>query len=211
MASRAISLRLGQSGDAAGLALMSRDLIERGFGWSWTRARVARTMAGRDTATVVACSGREVIGFAMMYFGEQHAHLNLLAVRPAYQRRGIGRRLMAWLEESARAAGITGIYLEVRVNNQDARRFYRVLASRSSHCCPATMAGWKQRCGWRATCAIAPRHIPPEVCSTQRHEVGDEVPDDEWPQVARPQCKYTCGDRVQSVGEDFGCPALEVR
>lgn len=127
MASRAITLRLGQSGDAAELALMSRDLIERGFGWSWTRARVARTMAGRDTATVVACAGREVIGFAMMYFGEQHAHLNLLAVRPAYQRRGIGRRLMAWLEESARAAGITGIYLEVRVNNQDARRFYRVL------------------------------------------------------------------------------------
>ena len=29
--------------------------------------------------------------------------------------------------ESARAAGITGIYLEVRVNNQDAPRFYRVL------------------------------------------------------------------------------------
>ena len=83
MASRAITLRLGQPGDAAELALMSRDLIERGFAWSWTRARVARTMAGRDTATVVACGGREVIAFAMMYFGEQHAHLELLLGRAA--------------------------------------------------------------------------------------------------------------------------------
>jgi ribosomal-protein-alanine N-acetyltransferase len=62
-----------------------------------------------------------------MYFGDDHAHLNLLAVRPAWQRRGVGRRMLDWLEESARVAGISAIHLEVRASNATGRRFYRAL------------------------------------------------------------------------------------
>ena len=104
---------------------MSRDLIESGLGWSWTRARVARNIADSDTLSIVACQGVTLTGFAIMYFGQEHAHLNLLAVRPEFQRRGIGTRMIQWLEESARVAGIRGVHLEVRARNQQARRFYR--------------------------------------------------------------------------------------
>jgi ribosomal-protein-alanine N-acetyltransferase len=127
MSPRSAVLRLATPADAADIATMSRDLIEHGLGWSWTRTRVARNIANRDTATLVAGNGRRVVGFAMMYFGDDHAHLNLLAVRPAYQRAGIGRRMVTWLADSARVAGITAIHLEVRSSNAAARRFYRAV------------------------------------------------------------------------------------
>jgi len=127
MISRTATLRLATAEDAPPIASMARDLIEHGLGWSWTRARVARNIGHAESSTVVACSGTQVVGFAIMYFGDDHAHLNLLAVRPAWQRRGIGRSLLAWQEDSARAAGISAIHLEVRASNAPGRRFYRAL------------------------------------------------------------------------------------
>ncbi|HZP85710.1 MAG TPA: GNAT family N-acetyltransferase [Burkholderiales bacterium] len=125
MKTRSVTLRLATVADAGEIAMMSRDLIEHGLGWSWTRGRVVRSIKDLDTNAIVACNGKDVVSFALAHFGDVHAHLNLLAVRPAYQRRGIGRVMLRWLEESARVAGITAMHLEVRVNNLGARRFYR--------------------------------------------------------------------------------------
>ncbi len=127
---RLLRLRLAVREDATEIALMSRDLIEHGLGWSWTRSRVARNIAHADSSTVVACSGRQLIGFAMMYFGDDHAHLNLFAVKQAYQRNGVGRRMITWLEGTARTAGISAMHLEVRANNVAARGFYKSLGFR---------------------------------------------------------------------------------
>jgi ribosomal protein S18 acetylase RimI-like enzyme len=68
-----------------------------------------------------------LIGFAIMGFGEHSAHLNLLAVDPNHQGRGIGQALVRWLEESAVVAGTFLIGLEIRARNDSARRFYRRL------------------------------------------------------------------------------------
>jgi ribosomal-protein-alanine N-acetyltransferase len=119
-----VTVRLATLADAAEIAGLSRELIETGLGWSWTRARVARNIASNSTTTLVACDGERLIGFAIMYFGDEHAHLSLLAVRPAYQRAGVGRHLVEWLEESALVAGIGAIRLELRASNRGARRFY---------------------------------------------------------------------------------------
>ena len=62
-----------------------------------------------------------------MYFRDESAHLNLLAVDSVYRHHGIGRHLMEWLEESARVAGTFVISLEVRARNRGARIFYRKL------------------------------------------------------------------------------------
>jgi ribosomal protein S18 acetylase RimI-like enzyme len=83
MISRTATLRLATAEDAPPIASMARDLIEHGLGWSWTRVRVARNIGHPESSTVVACSGTQVVGFAIMYFGDDHAHLNLLAVRRA--------------------------------------------------------------------------------------------------------------------------------
>ncbi len=59
-----------------------------------------------------------------MRFLDDSAHLNLLGVEPAFQRRGIGRSLISWLETSAVVAGTFFVSLEVRSDNVGALSFY---------------------------------------------------------------------------------------
>lgn len=127
MAYENIPLRLARLTEAPVIAAMSRDLIETGLGWSWDSERVARAIRGRDTAVLIACDRMRVAGFAIMYFGDEHAHLNLLAVRPSHQRRGIGTCMVNWLIDSALVAGIATVTLELRAANTAARRFYQSL------------------------------------------------------------------------------------
>jgi len=122
--SRKLTFKLAAPADAATIAAMSRELIESGLPWSWTPERVARNLRQPDTLVLTAREGDAVAGFAIMQFGDERAHLSLLAVRPDCQRQGIARHLLQWLTESALAAGIALIRLELRETNQGARRFY---------------------------------------------------------------------------------------
>lgn len=125
--SDSIVFRLASVKDASKLAAMSRDLVELGLGWSWRRSRIIGHIRSADSVVLVAQRGRRPVGFAIMRFGEEEAHLDLLAVRPKYRRAGIGRRLVEWLEQSALVAGVSVIYLEVRETNGDAHAFYEKL------------------------------------------------------------------------------------
>jgi ribosomal protein S18 acetylase RimI-like enzyme len=51
----------------------------------------------------------------------------LLAVAPEHRRQGVGSQLMDWLTTTAIEAGIFRINLEVRTQNDAARRFYERL------------------------------------------------------------------------------------
>ena len=123
-------LRLGREGDSGSVALMSRDVIEAGLGWSWRPERVVRQIRDPHTCVLVAERGSHFAGFAIMQYLEVHAHLNLLAVGPSFRNLGLGRRLVSWLENSALVAGIWHILLEVRRTNRGARAFYRRLGYR---------------------------------------------------------------------------------
>lgn len=136
-----VTLRLARPADAGTIAGMSRELIEAGLGWSWRQERVARQIECPDTVVLVAEARRCLVGFAIMYFGADAAHLNLLAVVRARQRMGVGRRLMGWLERSARVAGIARIHLEVRAGNRGARAFYRALGYREIALAPRYYRG----------------------------------------------------------------------
>ena len=121
---RKLTLRLAAPADAMPIAAMSRELIEAGLPWSWTTERVARNLGQSDTLVLTARDGAHLAGFAIMQFGEERAHLSLLAVRPDCRRQGVGRRMLEWLTDSALTAGIASIHLELRENNPGARRFY---------------------------------------------------------------------------------------
>jgi len=122
-----ISLDLARRDDAGRIAGMSRDLIESGLRWSWRPERVAQQIEDRNSVVLTAKNGGRLAGFAIMHFRDESAHLNLLAVHPSYQRAGIARRLLSWLEQSAVTAGVFEIFLEVRANNRQARAFYMSL------------------------------------------------------------------------------------
>lgn len=132
MTPRAITIRLAEPKDAQAIAVMSRDFIEAGLGWKYDAARVLRAIRDPETLAVVACEGAKsgrgaIAGFAILEMGDERAHLVLLAVRPAHRRQGIGERLLEWLLESARTAGMASIHLELRSGNDAARRFYRAM------------------------------------------------------------------------------------
>lgn len=124
------TIRLARPADANLIAGMSRVFIEDGLLWTWRPARVARQIDHRETVVLVALDGRQLAGFAVMVFGDEQAHLNLLAVDPAFRLRGLGRRMMEWLEQTARAAGVFDVSLEVRAQNLGARCFYKALGYR---------------------------------------------------------------------------------
>jgi ribosomal-protein-alanine N-acetyltransferase len=123
--SQTVNVQLAHSIDAHAIAVMSRNLIETGLGWSWTPARVARQIRCPDTTVIVARTQTGIAGFAIMHFKSEVAHLNLFAVAKSHQRRRIGTRLLCWLEESALVAGIATIELEVRVSNRAGQAFYK--------------------------------------------------------------------------------------
>ncbi len=121
------SLALADQDDAIEIAEMSRDLIEQGLPWSWHPARVQNFISGADSSVVVARRDRRIGGFAIMHFGDEIAHLNLLAVAPEYRRRGLGRQLIDWLTATAVEAGVFRINLELRTQNDTACAFYESL------------------------------------------------------------------------------------
>jgi ribosomal-protein-alanine N-acetyltransferase len=121
----ACDIRLARAPDAERIAVMSRDFIERGLGWAWDAARVGRRIRNQATNVVVAESGADIVGFGVMEYHDVDAHLLLFGVEPVYRNRGIGSRLLIWLETTAAIAGIELIFLEARVTNSVARAFYK--------------------------------------------------------------------------------------
>jgi ribosomal protein S18 acetylase RimI-like enzyme len=120
-------LQLASGDHARAMAVMSRDLIEPGLGWTYQPERIRRLLRDPDVTGVVIERAGQLAGFGMMSFGDEHTHLLLLAVRPAHQRCGLGRRIVAWLLASAAAAGAASVHVELRSSNRGAFAFYRAL------------------------------------------------------------------------------------
>lgn len=115
---------LAKPDDATVIALLSRDLIEHGLDWRWRAERIARAIRSPDTNVAVARRNEALVGFGVMTYADDDAHLLLFAVAATHQRQGIGSDILRWLEDVARAAGVRRIVLEARRENVAARCFY---------------------------------------------------------------------------------------
>ncbi|MEQ1880599.1 MAG: GNAT family N-acetyltransferase [Burkholderiales bacterium] len=133
---RDLVLALAHPDDAPVIAVMSRELIETGLGWSWTPARVAKSIGHAETVVLTARNRTALAGFAIMIFGLETAHLSLLAVSAEHQRQGVGGRLFEWLRKSALTAGIVQVKVEMRAHNTVARKFYESLGFTQSGVVP---------------------------------------------------------------------------
>lgn len=129
-------LQLARAADAPRLAAMSQTLIESGLRPAWTASRIGWHIRSADSVVLTARMGIGPFGtpaiaaFAIMRYGDDVAHLNLLAVDPAHRRKGVARRLIRWLEETAVTAGTFVIGLELRASNSGALSFYTRLGYR---------------------------------------------------------------------------------
>ncbi len=141
MAAEQTEIGLASLDDAQALALMSRDLIEAGLGWTYRAPRVAELICDADNTSVVTREGARIVGFAIMGFGDERAHLVLLAVRPPYRRHGIARRMLTWLFATADVAGMASIHVELRADNTSAFLLYRALGFTETLRVPRYYAG----------------------------------------------------------------------
>lgn len=91
-----------------------------------------------SVSTLVADLGGSVAGFVL---GFKHTPFEgrvfWLAVRPGFQNRGIGTRLMLEVIRSFRQIGAMSATLEVRVSNKKAQSLYSMLGFRMIGICPA--------------------------------------------------------------------------
>jgi ribosomal protein S18 acetylase RimI-like enzyme len=133
--------QLARASDADTISHLSRTLIEDGLHPSWSAQRVRWHIRHRESVVLTARAGTVLAGFAIMEFHDTDAHLNLLGVLPCYQRRGVGRGLMGWLEASAVTAGTFFIKLEVRAGNAVGRAFYSGLGYREDGQVPGYYQG----------------------------------------------------------------------
>jgi ribosomal-protein-alanine N-acetyltransferase len=124
------SLQPARLADARRLAVMSQELVEAGLRPAWSASRITWHMRYPESVVLAARYHGVLAGFAIMRYGDDVAHLNLLAVDPAHRRRGLARRIMTWLEDTALTAGTFIIGLELRATNEAAFAFYGALGYR---------------------------------------------------------------------------------
>lgn len=120
-------IRLATPAEAPDIARMSRDMIEFGLPWTWTEQRVRHAIHDRATNVAVALRRQHLQGFGIMEYGDDTAHLVLLAVQPVLRHQGWGGRLTHWLEATAQTAGIGRVQVEARADNHNAIAFYQRL------------------------------------------------------------------------------------
>ena len=92
-----VTVRLATPSDAEPIALESMAEIEHNLAWEWSPQKVVTAMKDPDTNVVVAEGEGGMLGFGIMSYKSETAHLLLFAVRADARRRGIGTSLLpAW-------------------------------------------------------------------------------------------------------------------
>ena len=100
-----------------------RGIEERAYRYPWSRAVFADCLrAGYHCRVLQLSTGIGAYGILSAAAGE--AHILNLCVRPEWAGRGLARRLLAHLLETAGAQGADTVFLEVRPSNRRAIELY---------------------------------------------------------------------------------------
>jgi ribosomal-protein-alanine N-acetyltransferase len=90
-----------------------------------------RSLLRKDTSCWVLEKDNEVIGFGIVSFVKDWAHIMNMCVAPGFRRRGLGRRIMLHLLNIAKQRHCKKAFLEVRPTNRTAIILYRKLGFRT--------------------------------------------------------------------------------
>lgn len=89
----------------------------------WTRGNFEDSIKAGYVCRVIECEG-VITGYGVLMIGAGEAHLLNLSVESGWQRRGLGRALLAHFVRAARDGAARQMLLEVRPSNVVARRLY---------------------------------------------------------------------------------------
>src|SRR5262245_6019456 len=123
-----ISLRAARRGDERELARLAAAVLPE----AWSAEGFAATLGKESARARIAESDGGLVGFALAQRAADQAEILTVAVAPAQQRRGLGRRLVEARLAELRAEGVARAQLEVRASNAAALALYRSLGFRES-------------------------------------------------------------------------------
>ncbi|WP_416907524.1 MAG: ribosomal protein S18-alanine N-acetyltransferase [Polymorphobacter sp.] len=107
------------------LMRVMRASFDPAWGEGWTRLQLASALAMEGSfARRALGAGDAPLGFSLCRRILDEAELLLVAVAPEARGRGLGRALLLQARKDSRNLGCSRMFLEVRENNQPARRLY---------------------------------------------------------------------------------------
>ena len=93
--------------------------------WNDPRRDIQRKLAVQREMFLVGCAADQIVATVMAGYDGHRGWINYLAVHPAHQHSGLGRRMMAEAETRLQAIGCPKINLQVRSTNSNVIEFYR--------------------------------------------------------------------------------------
>lgn len=118
-----VPCRIRQAGSADAAALLE---IERAcFSDPWSGQGMREVLAAPSTIALAAETGSILSGYAVARSVADSAEILTFGVLPRFHRRGIARELLRELLARLGSAGVTEVWLEVRISNWPARTLYQ--------------------------------------------------------------------------------------
>ncbi len=108
---------------AAIMGVMAQAFDAR-FGERWNEGQLGAALIAEDRVGEIAVANDVAIGFSLARHAADEAELLLVAVAPAWRRRGVGEMLISRAVAQVRARGAATIFLEVRDANDAAGALY---------------------------------------------------------------------------------------
>lgn len=95
----------------------------------WGEDNFKRELEGKWELSAIAYCGSKVVGFLIATRYDNIAHIHRIAVHKDYQRKGLGTKLIDFVERKARALSIKDITLEFddRARRENVAAFYEKL------------------------------------------------------------------------------------
>ena len=118
-----LNIRSGSAADLDDVMRIMDRAFDPEFGEAWTRSQCVGILPMTGVELILAEEDCQPVGFALHRLVADEAELLLLAVDPAFHRRGIGSRLLQQFIAHSTRAGASRLHLEVRENNPAARLY----------------------------------------------------------------------------------------
>ena len=122
-----ITIRAYQAEDLSQVEGLWHEVFPDSSGHNAPVFAIDRKTSFNDGLFFVAMDGEELVGTAMGGYDGHRGWIYLLAVKPTYQRLGIGTQLVQHVEKELRKLGSPKVNLQIRAENSAVASFYRSL------------------------------------------------------------------------------------
>ncbi|MCX5807429.1 MAG: ribosomal protein S18-alanine N-acetyltransferase [Proteobacteria bacterium] len=102
------------------------DIEKRSFITPWTKKMLYETLSSPISASFVIETNDLLLGYIMLYYVLDEAHILNLAINPDYRGRGYASQLIRHIIEYCAKKGISDFFLEVRDGNIKAINLYKM-------------------------------------------------------------------------------------